>query len=105
MSSGYWQMKRQGEQSPFGKGIIWRVENYIKTWKNRYYSNGIPEEVPHKVMKVNAAPSYKAIAIAILKNDITLKSLGYYIDETELSKLLMKSKKETKQIDLFRNVQ
>lgn len=41
------------------------------------YSNGIPDEVPSRLMELRKAPSYKAICIAILKNDITLKSLGF----------------------------
>lgn len=54
-----------------------RIAHYIETWERRGYENGIPEEVPHELMRLNLAPSYKAIAIAILKNDHTLSSLGY----------------------------
>lgn len=41
------------------------------------YPDGIPDVIPDELMRLNLAPSYKAIAIAILKNDHPLKSLGF----------------------------
>ena len=52
-----------------------KVEQYIKAWESRGYSDGIPDEVPARLMWLRKAPSYKAIALAILKNDMT--DLGY----------------------------
>lgn len=52
-----------------------KIEQYIKTWQDRCYLNGLPDEVPSEIDHL--APSYKRIAIAILKNDIPLKSLGF----------------------------
>jgi predicted phosphoadenosine phosphosulfate sulfurtransferase len=37
--------------------------------------NGIPDEVPIEIF--NLVPSYKKICLAILKNDYTLKTLGF----------------------------
>lgn len=54
-----------------------KIENYIYTWTKRGYANGIPDEVPNVLMDSNLAPSYKAIAQAILKNDHSLKTLGF----------------------------
>jgi len=54
-----------------------KIEDYIKTWESRCYSDGIPEEVPSRISQLNKAPSYKQICSAILKNDINLKSLGF----------------------------
>lgn len=54
-----------------------KILSYIKQWKGRGYSEDIPDEVPSELMRENLAPSYKAIAIAILKNDHNLKSLGF----------------------------
>lgn len=48
---------------------------YITTWEAKGYSDGIPDEVPSRLMQLRKAPSYKAIALAILKNDIT--DLGF----------------------------
>ena len=54
-----------------------KIDHYIKTWKKKGYSNDIPDEVPERLATLNKAPSYKAICIAILKNDHNLKTLGY----------------------------
>ncbi len=52
-----------------------KIEEYIETWKNRCYFDGLPDEAPIEIY--DRVPSYKRIAIAILKNDNTLKSLGF----------------------------
>jgi len=52
-----------------------RIENYVQTWENRCYSNGIPDESPPELL--DKVPSYKRIAMAILKNDNSLQSLGF----------------------------
>lgn len=52
------------------------VLSYINAWKNRDYSDDIPDAVPDAIMNDGLAPSYKAIAIALLKNDMRLSSLG-----------------------------
>jgi len=51
-----------------------RIENYISDWEEKCYYDGIPDEVPNEVK--NKVPSYKRIALAILNNDVTLKTLG-----------------------------
>lgn len=38
---------------------------------------GIPDEVPAELADELLAPSYKAIAIALLNNDMQLRSLGF----------------------------
>jgi predicted phosphoadenosine phosphosulfate sulfurtransferase len=54
-----------------------RLREYICKWKNQGYSNGIPDEVPIVLMRNNLAPSYKAIALSILKNNHNLALLGF----------------------------
>ncbi len=54
-----------------------KIESYIEEWKKRGYSNDIPDIVPDRLMQLNKAPSYKAICVAILKNDYCLKTLGF----------------------------
>ena len=51
------------------------VRDYVRTWENRCYLNGIPDEVPKEIQK--KVPSYKRIAIALLNNDMQLRELGY----------------------------
>jgi len=48
----------------------------LKEWEAKGYIGGIPDEAPLRLMELNKAPSYKQVCIAILKNDISLKSLG-----------------------------
>lgn len=50
---------------------------YIKQWEGRGYPGGIPDEVPYELSSLNLAPSYKALAIAIMKNDHSMQSLGF----------------------------
>ena len=54
-----------------------RIDRYVQEWRKRGYSTDIPDEVPSALMEDNLAPSYKAIAIAILKNDHHMTALGF----------------------------
>lgn len=56
-----------------------KIEKYIEFWKEKDYQDDIPDECPDVLEKLNLAPSYKAIARAILKNDSSLKSLGFKV--------------------------
>lgn len=56
---------------------ITKVNKYVGDWRSKGYVNDIPDEVPHELMKAGVAPSYKAIAIALLQNDMHLTSLGF----------------------------
>lgn len=46
-------------------------------WRNRCYFDDIPDEVPELLAKTNRAPSWKKIAICLLKNDMQLRGLGF----------------------------
>lgn len=80
-----------------------RVEVYCQTWKKRCYFKDIPDEVPEGLERSNRAPSYKAIAIAILKNDLLLRSIGFSEEEGNLAKELREiyKQKTNKQTSLF----
>lgn len=52
-----------------------RVAQYVENWKNKGYENDIPDDVPREIDGL--APSYRAIAECILKNDISLHGLGF----------------------------
>lgn len=69
----------------------------MRTWKNRCYFEDIPDEVPHKLAKANRAPSYKAIAVAILKNDHNLYSLGFGQRESQILTTILNEKRKLKQ--------
>jgi len=54
-----------------------KIQQYIEDWKLRGYAEDIPDQVPDVLMNLGIAPSYKAIALAILKNDMQMESLGF----------------------------
>lgn len=54
-----------------------KIKNYISTWEKRCYKSGIPDEAPLELEINNLVPSYRRIAIAIMKNDYQLQSLGF----------------------------
>lgn len=58
-------------------GLHGKIEKYIEMWEGQGYPEGIPEEVPLRLTQLNLAPSYKAIAMVILKNDHCCKGLGF----------------------------
>lgn len=54
-----------------------KIRKYIKKWESQGYPDGIPDQVPEELARQNLAPSHKALAVAILKNDHNLLSLGF----------------------------
>lgn len=54
-----------------------KVEEYIEIWEGRGYPEGIPDEVPSCLERLNKAPSYKAVCLAILRNDHSMQCLGF----------------------------
>jgi len=69
-------------------------------WKGRGYFDDIPDQVPPKIYSSGRAPSYKAIAVAILKNDLHLKGLGFSVDESDLCRELRQIKKDRDSLQL-----
>lgn len=53
-----------------------KINNYVLDWERKGYFNGIPDEAPARLEALNKVPSYRMICKAILKNDISLKTLG-----------------------------
>jgi len=74
-------------------------------WESRCYFDGIPdgEEVPALLVNSHRVPSYKKIALAILNNDHKLKSLGFSVDDSDLSNFLKseRASEMTGQYNLF----
>lgn len=54
-----------------------KVDEYIAKWRQRGYPDDIPDEVPNALMAEQLAPSYKAIAICILRADMAMTGLGF----------------------------
>ena len=103
MSSNYWQTKKLSKQFRHGNTVTSKIESYVRTWEARCYSDGIPDEVPAKIAASNRAPSYKAIAMCLLRNDFALKGIGFEGTYTDYYRQLKEEKKraETQQGALF----
>lgn len=54
-----------------------RIRAYIKLWENRCYKSGIPDQADDRLESLGLVPSYRRICMAILKNDVSLKTLGF----------------------------
>jgi predicted phosphoadenosine phosphosulfate sulfurtransferase len=54
-----------------------KILTYIGTWEGRGYPRGIPDEAPPRLEAALRVPSYRLICMAIMKNDVTLATLGY----------------------------
>jgi predicted phosphoadenosine phosphosulfate sulfurtransferase len=84
-----------------------KIERYINQWEKNCYFDGIPDEVPKRINELKKAPSYKAICMAILKNDYQLKSLGFTPKKSSLvyklkgDKLRKEGKLNSEQLKLF----
>lgn len=55
----------------------------MKKWEQRCYFDGIPDKAPVKLERTLRVPSYRMIALAILKNDLQLKTLGFSGKESD----------------------
>ena len=77
MSNGFWRTDKQTEPFKPGSCATERVSEYVQTWQRRCYSHGIPDEVPPKVAASGRAPSWRAVAVALLQNDLHLYQLGF----------------------------
>lgn len=60
-----------------------KIDIYIREWKTKGYPVDIPDDVPKELMRLRLAPSYKAICLAILNNDLHFKSLGFSAPTSE----------------------
>lgn len=99
-------MKQRARQSSSGKSVIEkRIDQYIATWLDNKGYQEIPDEVPSQLMEENLAPSYKAICLAILKNDHHCISLGMSPPESkwysELKRIELEQRKKDKQEMLY----
>ena len=99
-----WQQK---EQLDGGGTTKERITRYVNLWEARCYSDGIPDSVPALLEKTGRAPSYKAIAICILNNDLKLKGLGFsdsganWADKMYWEKRRIDDNSTSGQIDIF----
>ena len=75
----------------------------MKVWKERCYENDIPDEVPQRVSESMRVPSYKAIAMCILNNDLSLYGIGFAPHVSHWYRTVKQlNKKESDQMELFK---
>jgi len=102
MSNRRWQIDEQLLQLGTGKKTIARVEAYVEMWRSRCYSDDIPDEVPELLARTNRAPSWKKIAICLLKNDMKLRGLGFTESNYDVNIVrAIERANEPKEPDLF----
>ena len=74
------------------------IREYVTLWRTRGYPDDIPDTVPDALMRENLAPSYKAICLAIMRNDVALESLGFFpktcASYTALKRIELDARKE-----------
>lgn len=83
--------------------MVTEIKAYVKEWENRCYQNGLPDIAPRELESKSLVPSYHRIAIAILKNDVTLKTLGFTPKKSKYYSILKRieiNKREGKLIQL-----
>lgn len=54
----------------------------------------MPDDIPEKLAKSGRVPSYKAIALCILRNDLQLRGIGFGRQDSELISAIVRKKKE-----------
>jgi len=80
-----------------GEGVHEKVKKYVETWEQRCYTNGIPDVAPDCIR--DKVPDYRKIAIALLNNDMQLKSLGYSGFNSEYYSILKRIEIEARQYE------
>jgi predicted phosphoadenosine phosphosulfate sulfurtransferase len=80
------------------------IQTYIRTWESRCYFDGIPDEAPEELEVRGKVPSYRRICIAILKNDHSLKTLGFNAEKSKYyhmyKKIELEKRNKCKQLKL-----
>jgi len=66
------------------------IYQYIIDWQSKGYSDCIPDEGNPRLEQLHKIPSYKKIAIAILRNDSSLQSLGVVAKKSKYYHMLKK---------------
>lgn len=101
MNSGFWRTKKQKEQLPHGKNLTGRVALYIETWESRCYFDGIPDVISNKLIASGRVPSFKAIALAILRNDHNCYALGFSEGSSEMFEQILQNEKRKRNAQLW----
>lgn len=81
-----------------------RVEKYIETWEARCYSDGLPDSAPIKLERSYRVPSYRNLALCLMRNDTLLLGAGLSKPPSKAYSMIKKaeiSKRVNQTSDLF----
>ena len=73
------------------------MKAWEERWADRCYSSGLPDEVPDGLLYSGRVPSWKAAGLALLRNDLGLRSLGF----AQPAPLYWTPTDETEQLELW----
>lgn len=74
-----------------------RFKSFIEGWKNRGYSDGIPDEAPLVLENAHWAPSWRRLCKVLLRNDWWTKGLGLQQPKSEAYGKYLEIKKLNKE--------
>jgi len=81
-----------------------KIKKYISEWERKGYTNGIPDEVPLSLERLDIVPSYRKICIALMKNENNLETLGFQRKKTlsysELKRIEIENRGLNRQLKL-----
>lgn len=76
---------------------IHKFKGFIRGWKGRGYTDGIPDEAPRVLEKKMWAPSYRRLCKVLLRNDWWCKGLGLTQPKSDAYGKYLEIKKRRKQ--------
>lgn len=74
-----------------------KIYTFEKWWKERGYSNGIPDEAPKILESKKLAPSWRRICKSLLRNDFWCKGLGFTQHKTDAYRKYLDLKKKQRE--------
>lgn len=77
------------------------MKKYIGVWKARCYFDDLPDEVERNLEQSGRVPSYRHIAMQILRGDLKLHGLGFNDPPSQYYYALKKHAATDKQLSLF----
>ena len=78
-----------------------KIFTFVEWWKNRGYSDGIPDEAPYILESKKLVPSWRRICKSLLRNDFWCKGLGFSQQRTKAYDKYLKLKKEKRELAKF----
>lgn len=74
-----------------------KIFTFDSWWRNRGYSNGIPDEAPYILESKKLAPSWRRVCKSLLRNDFWCKGLGFTQHKTDAYKKYLELKKKQRE--------